>query len=379
MKKLFLIFHGRFPSEKAASLFTAKNAEAFSRQGFDVTVLVPKRKNIPTEDAFAFYGISQSFKIVYVPMVDIFDTFLLKYIAFVASMFSFSWSIFYFLKKNYTEGDIVYSNEIVPLFFVSKIVPNCFYEMHDFPESKLFFFGHALGLMRWVLVHNKWKLKRVYELFPRLRKDLFLYEPNAVDVRDFDVSISTAQARKDLGLSPDKKIIVYTGHLYGWKGVDTLAEAARLLPLDFEVIFVGGTSHDVDSFLKRYGDMKNIQVVGHKPHAQIPLWQKAADVLVLPNTGKEKISLYYTSPMKLFEYMASKKPIVASDIPSIREIIGEDSAVFFKPDDAVSLAEAIRSCVDGDRSHLVEKAFLLAQKHTWYKRAERIVRFMKQK
>lgn len=143
MKKLFLIFHGRFPSEKAASLFTAKNAEAFSRQGFEVTVLVPKRKNIPTEDAFAFYGISQSFKIVYVPVIDIFDTFLLKYIAFVVSMFSFSWGVFYFLKKNYTEGDIVYSNEIVPLFFVSKIVPNCFYEMHDFPESKLFFFGHA--------------------------------------------------------------------------------------------------------------------------------------------------------------------------------------------------------------------------------------------
>lgn len=379
MKKLFLIFHGRFPSEKAASLFTAKNAEAFSKQGFEVTVLVPKRKNVHTKDAFAFYGISQSFKIEYLPVVDIFDTFLLKYIAFVMSMFSFSWSVFYFLKKNYTEGDIVYSNEIVPLFFVSKIAPNCFYEMHDFPESKLFFFGHTLGLMRWVLVHNRWKLKRVHELFPRLRKDLFLYEPNAVDTDDFDVSIPTEQARKELGISLDKKIIVYTGHLYGWKGVDTLAEAARLLPLDFEVIFVGGTSHDVDSFLKKYGDVKNIQVVGHKPHAQIPLWQKAADVLVLPNTGKEKISLYYTSPMKLFEYMASKKPIVASDIPSIREIVDESSVAFFKPDDAVSLRDALILCVKGDRSHIVENAFSLVQNHTWHKRAERIVRFMKQK
>jgi glycosyltransferase involved in cell wall biosynthesis len=55
------------------------------------------------------------------------------------------------------------------------------------------------------------------------------------------------------------------------------------------------------------------------------MWQKAADALVLPNTAKEDISKYYTSPMKLFEYMASRRPIVATNIPSITEIINEEN------------------------------------------------------
>jgi glycosyltransferase involved in cell wall biosynthesis len=378
MKKLSLIFHGRFPSDKAAALFAAKSAEAFAVQGLDVTVLVPCRKGIITKDPFDFFSVKKNFKIKYLPIIDIFSFKKINLIAFWISFFSFSFYSFLYIRKNSSKEDVVYSNETFPLFLASFIRPNCFYEMHDFPESKLLFFGKFLSRMKWVLIHNKWKLSEVKKLFPKINNFRFIYEPNAVDIKAFDIGISKEEARNRLGLPLDKKIVVYTGHLYGWKGVATLAETSQFLDNDFLIVFVGGTSVDMDKFKIKYGHDSKINIVGHKMHSEIPLWQRSADVLVLPNTAKEKISAYYTSPMKLFEYMASKKPIVASDIPSIKEIVSEENVFFVLPDDSAKLALGIKSVFldDALAEKRAIKSFEDVRSHTWQNRAERIINFM---
>jgi glycosyltransferase involved in cell wall biosynthesis len=130
--------------------------------------------------------------------------------------------------------------------------------MHDFPESKLTFFEIFLNRMHWILIHNKWKLNEVSVKFPEVNKNKFIFEPNAVNIRDFDLNITTSEARKKVGLPQDKKIALYTGHLYTWKGVDTLAQAAELLKEDHLVVFVGGTVQDVADFTKKYGQSKKI-------------------------------------------------------------------------------------------------------------------------
>lgn len=378
MTRLFLLFHGRFPSEKAAALFAAKSAESFANQGLSVTLLVPRRKGVTDKDPFDFYSVKENFKIEYLPTIDIFWVKGLSFIAFWISFFVFSASAYFFVMRMSKKEDIIYSNESLPLFLLSYDHKNCFYEMHDFPESKLNFFGKFLSRMKWVLVHNKWKLGEVQKLFPHIAREKFLYEPNAVDTKTFDIKTLKGDARKKLGLSVTAKISVYTGHLYGWKGVDTLALAAQKLPEDFKVIFVGGTDKDVSAFKEKYGKESKISIVGFRSHEEMPLWQKAADVLVLPNTAKEKISAYYTSPMKLYEYMASRRPIVASDIPSIREIVDEKSAFLVNPDDPIALAQTIENAVlvpqIGD--NLAEEAYKKVLSHTWDKRAERIVSFM---
>lgn len=375
-KRLFLLFHGRFPSEKAAALFAAKSAESFANQGFDVTLVVPRRKGIDTRDPFEFYSINKNFSVEYVWVLDLFSIF--KKTAFWMSFISFSISCYFFMMKYARKDCVVYSNESLPLFLLSWDFKNTFYEMHDFPESKLNFFGKFLSRMKWVLVHNKWKLGEVQKLFPHIPREKFLYEPNAVDTKTFDIKTLKGDARKKLGLSVTAKIAVYTGHLYGWKGVDTLALAAQKLPEDFKVIFVGGTDKDVSAFKEKYAKENKISIVGFRPHEEMPLWQKAADVLVLPNTAKEKISAYYTSPMKLYEYMASRRPIVASDIPSIREIIDEKSAFLVNPDDPTALARAIENAVSVPQigENLAEEAYKKVSSHTWDKRAQRIVSFM---
>ncbi|MEK7596888.1 MAG: glycosyltransferase family 4 protein, partial [Patescibacteria group bacterium] len=254
--------------------------------------------------------------------------------------------------------------------------PNTLYEMQDFPESKLRLFSWFVKRTKLFVVSNGWKAKRMKDVFGAGEEKVFL-EYNAVDISKFDIVTEKNDARKKLGLPIDKKLVVYTGHLYKWKGVDTLASAASLLPLDYLVVFVGGTNEDVDRFKNLYASDNRINIVGLKPYIEIPLWQKAADALVLPNTAREKISLYYTSPMKLFEYMTSDRPIVASNILSIVEILNDKNSFLVKPDDPEDLMRGIKAaCENKDLARSrATYAHQSAKKHSWNRRAKRILRF----
>ncbi len=374
--KIFYIFEGRFPSEKAASLFAAKSCEAFVKLGHEIIFLAPRRVGRTKNSYRDYYKIDSKFSVKFLPVIDLFWVPFFSFIAFRVMLVSFSVSVFFYLLFFRKSGDIAYSNAIVPLFSASLTFTPSFYEVHDFPEKSLFFYKKMLQRMTWILSTNQWKKDKLKELFG-LDSQKILVESNAVELESFGRVISKKEARAELSLSDEKPIVLYTGHLYGWKGVDTLAEAARFLP-NTVIYFVGGTKDDCEQFVKKYGDIESVRVIGHRPHTEIPYWQAAADVLVLPNTAKEKISAFYTSPMKLFEYMASGRPIVASDLPSIRQITGDDTAVLFEPDNARSLADSIL-CVLGNTS-LGGKVSELAKErvtvHTWEKRACRILDFI---
>ena len=247
--------------------------------------------------------------------------------------------------------------------------------MHDFPESNFLFHKSLMKKVRWILIHNKWKINEAVEKL-KVSKNKILYQSNVVNTKMFDINISKEEAREKLNLPKDKKIIIYTGHFYGWKGTSVLADSAKNLGDDFLIIFVGGTPNDVETFKKKYN--KNVLFVGNKKHGEIPIWQKAADVLVLPNTAKEKISKYYTSPMKLFEYMASQRPIIASDIPSIKEIVDDNMVYFVEPDDSLKLSESIKTLLqDVDLQKKISKrAYDYVINETWEKRAKTITEFI---
>ncbi|MFA6601799.1 MAG: glycosyltransferase [Candidatus Paceibacterota bacterium] len=376
MRRLFLLFHGRFPSEKAASLFAGKSAETFAKAGLKVSILVPRRRGVSPQSAFEYYSLEKNFNIVELPITDFFSWPIPDKIAFGLNFLAFSRASYSYLKRQrLKEEDIVYSNESLPLYFASFLTRSIFYEMHDFPESKLGIFSLFLKRFKWILIHNRWKVEQFHKVFPKCSAKI-IYEPNAVDLTEFDLPISKEEARDKLNLPQDKKIAVYTGHLFGWKGAHILAEAAKHLSNGFLVVFVGGTEKDVVGFKEKYGSLPDIKIIGFRPHQEIPIWQKASDFLVLPNTAKEAISAYYTSPMKLFEYMASKRIIIASDIPSIREIVDEKSAILVEADQPEILAKAIQDA--GGRSGLsvlTEAAFQKVSSHTWKERAKRIIDF----
>jgi glycosyltransferase involved in cell wall biosynthesis len=211
-----------------------------------------------------------------------------------------------------------------------------------------------------------------------VKRDLHaLVASSGVSLDEFDTKENKVELKKKLGFDTSRKTILYTGHLYPYKGADTLANAAKLLSHN-DCVFIGGMQGDIEAFKDRFSNQDNIQILGHKHHKDIALYLKAADLLVIPNSAKDSFSLLYTSPIKLFEYMASGTPIVASDLPSIREILNESLAYFFTPDDASSLARTIQKTFDEES---IAKAKALAtqtevQKYSYAARAKKILAFL---
>ena len=105
------------------------------------------------------------------------------------------------------------------------------------------------------------------------------------------------------------------------------------------------------------------------------MYLRAADVLVLPNSAKKEVSKTYTSPMKLFEYMASSVPIVASDLQSLREVLDDSTCYFFISDNSESLATVITKALkDLQAPAKAARPHEKVQRYTWGNRAESILK-----
>lgn len=376
-RTLYILFHNRFPSEKAAAVHIAESCNAYRKVGEKVVLVVPRRLGRFTDDPMEYYNIRHTFKIVYVPTIDVFLVPGLKKIAFYLSLLAFSVSCFLYMVFQSNKQDVFYSNDHLPLFFLALIRKNCFYEVHDYPEHHKKYFQSLLNRMKGVVTNNFWKREQLAQDFDLDTQSIHA-EPNAVTIADFDILMSQMDARKQLDLPQDKKIIVYTGNLFTWKGVDTLAEAAQLVPENTLAYVIGGSPTDLDRYRKLYGAYKQLVIVGFRARSEMAIWQCAADVLVLPNTAKEDISKYYTSPMKLFEYMASRRPIVGTNIPSLTQILNQQNSILVEPDDAGALAKGIEQALNNDTTALVDQARIDVEAFTWEKRAQRIIHFLYQ-
>lgn len=262
------------------------------------------------------------------------------------------------------------------LFFHLKVV--FIYEAHEIREKKCFWCSYMLKNVNKIIVLTSFIKDTFIKKF-NVDENKILVASDAVDLEKFNVEISKENARKNVNLSPDKKIVMYTGHLYDWKGVQILADANRFLKKNVVVVFVGGKSNDLKKFKLKNSKYKNILILGQKPYKEIPFYLKSADVLILPNSGKKKISKYYTSPMKMFEYMASNVPIVASNLPSIMEILNNSNALLVKADNSKKLSEGINKILEDDvlGSKISKQAYEDVKKYTWKKRVENILEFIK--
>ncbi|PIT95636.1 hypothetical protein COT96_00125, partial [Candidatus Falkowbacteria bacterium CG10_big_fil_rev_8_21_14_0_10_38_22] len=322
--KLIYIANARIPTEKAHGIQIMQMCESFAlcdanirthsndTNKIEVELVVPWRFNSIKQDSFEYYGIERSFKITKIPSLD-----LVKFgkIGFLIQSLSFAKlaALFTLFKK----ADIIYSRDELPLFYLNFFGKrNLFWESHT--AKKNFIVKRIFKKCKGIITITQ-GLKDFYVKEYGIDSNKILGVPDGVDINEFDINISKEEAREKLNLPQDKKIVMYTGHLYDWKGAGVLLETAKQFPIsnfqfskDILFVFVGGTDNDIKNYELRFKNYENIRFEGRKPHGEIPIWLKAADVLVLPNTAKEKISKYYTSPLKLFEYMAAQKPIVAS-------------------------------------------------------------------
>ena len=341
--------------------------EAFATEGVQVTLLIPRS---PEAHILAdFYGITDNFKVVCLPTVG-----SIKYGKPGYFLQGITFSISFFLYALWNKHDVIFSREELPLIIASWLSSRTVWEIHNEKinwlvkkviRSSNHIISISPGLTQFCLKHGA-------------SHDSVTTVINAVDRKRFSKvsAISKEDCRLKTDLPLDKKILLYTGNLVDWKGVETLAAAAHYLAEDVLIVYVGRVTATMKETLLQLGVPERMMFVSEQPYEIIPLYQKAADALLLPTSAKTERARLFTSPIKLFEYLLSGVPIVATDIPSTRAILSDDTAWFAAPDDPQSLAitcEEVLMHSKADLNKKTEAANALASQNTWHNRAKEII------
>ncbi len=367
--KICYIANIRLPTEKAHGIQIMKTCEALTELGHEVTLIIPRRDNPLKGDIFDYYSIKTRFPVIAIPSLNIL---VLGRIGYWIQTLLFSEMAVWKIWK--IRPDVIYARDPIILINLILVFKNIFFEAHRGDSG----FVTRILLKKARLLAITHGLQNFYSPFIK-NTDRSIVVPDAVDVEKFSINMSKSECRIKLGLPLDKKIALYAGHLYEWKGAQFLAEASKKFDNNELAVFVGGTENDIRLFKIINKDNQNMMIVGHKSHSDIPYYLASADVLVLPNSGKEAISRLYTSPMKLFEYMASGRPIVASELPSLCEVLDPETAVLVKPDDADALYQGIKKVFDDESlgSRISDNARKKVSTMTWVNRAMAITIFIK--
>lgn len=172
--------------------------------------------------------------------------------------------------------------------------------------------------------------------------------------------------------------MIYTGSFQKWKGLHSAinALAAWANRTDWSLTVCGGDPTEVIELQGQINDLglnRQIKLTGFLDNMALRAEVERAHIALLPNT-QETISARYTSPLKLFEYLGAGLPIVASDLPSIREVLSEEQAWFFEAENKDSLLQAIEAArTNVSRREALSKSNReYAVQFTWTQRAKRI-------
>jgi len=367
--KIIFIASSRIPTERAMGTAIMKQCEAFASAQHAVTLLVPKRRHTIFEDPFVYHRVKQNFSITEVWCLELPWK---NRIAYYLRQFTFLCALTIELLRMDGESRLYGREpELVALIPTRK---RKFIELH-----------HLYGLSRF----GKTLLKQfggIITLTHALKDDVtsrYAYPaeriqvvPSGVNLKEFENPESRVSARTRLGLPLDAKIALYIGSLEAWKGVGTFLDASHeLKDAGILSVVMGGTDAQVAPSKAKYPD---VLFLGHRPKSEISHNQQAADVLVAPNTAKEEISARHTSPLKVFEYMASGVPIVASATEAIREVLNDMNAILVPPDEPVALCEGIRAVMDNEEHAvaIARQAKIDVLQYDWEHRTTTIVSFM---
>ncbi|MCX5645278.1 MAG: glycosyltransferase family 4 protein [Phycisphaerae bacterium] len=337
-----------------------KMCQAFAKHGHKVTLLAYGSKRGSTEDVYRYYGVDETFVVKQIPVVRTRGGTLLSLPRLCRE-----------LRKYSPSATLVYARSIYGASLAVRMGFRIVYEAHAAPahalirwlEKRLF---RAEGFRKLIVISDS--LRRIYlDLYGPIRHVEVCHD--AADIpRTEDTPECTWPCRMD------RLQIGYAGHLYRGRGIDLiLGCAGRLASYDFHI--VGGMERDIQYWRERAGS--NVHFHGFVQPSLVPAVLSRCDVLLLPYQkglslgGRNIDSSGWMSPMKLFEYMAARRAIIASDLPVLREVLNEGNSILVRPDDIDGWTAAIRACEDPQcRDRLAVTAYkeFLAN-YTWEKRA----------
>jgi glycosyltransferase involved in cell wall biosynthesis len=389
--KLAIIAPTAIPSRRANTLQVMKMAQAFVNLGHDVRVVIPedKRENEggrrDWESLAYHYGVETRFPMEWLPA----NPSLRRYdFAWHAVRWSRNWG-----------AEIIYTRLPQAAAFSAAEGYPTILEIHDLPQGtsgpilfKLCVRGR--GARRMVVISNPLAADLQAEYGSLLRSPFLLVIPDGVDLERYSGLLEPVESRRllisNLDIQADKLVVQflperftvgYTGHLYPGRGISLILEIAKRLP-EMNFLIVGGDPQDVGRVQRKAteANLRNVTITGFVPNADLPKYQSACDVLMMPYQRQVSASsggniAKYLSPMKLFEYMACGRAICSSDLPVFRDVLSSDLAILLPPDDANEWVAALEELHENPlrREELAKRVKSTAGDYSWENRARKIL------
>lgn len=379
----------RFPLERANGVHTMETCVSLAERGHDVHLLVRPDTVAPARDPFEYYGVPATPRLR-VECVPVCGPPPLRRAGYL------SWMVLRLLEHR--RRSVVYTPNLllasVALRLPRALRPSVVFESHNFSPS---FASAAAALETGARAAGPRKLRRLERRERRVWRGAEGYVTTtrvlAGELRErFGARAHAATAPNAVRLdrvraySPPRRggppVVAYAGSLHPYKGADVLMEALARVP-GVQGLVIGGHPRDaadrarLDALARDLGLAERVSFTGLVPPADVLALLRGADVLVLPLCDMPHTR--YDSPMKLFEYLAVGRPIVASDLLSTREIfVDGETARFFEAGNAAALAAEVRAVLanpDG-AERMGRAAFCAAADYTWARRAERIERLL---
>jgi glycosyltransferase involved in cell wall biosynthesis len=394
-KRLLYIVNARLPTEKAHGYQISKMCEAFAENGIESLLVHPYRyqssPELSQQTVFDYYGVHRVFEILTLKNLDVLHVRRLTPNSIFVGLFfihAVLWGLYASLAARREKADLYYTRGSEIAYWLVRLGLPTVYEAHGVPKR-----GQRL-LLRRIASHRALRLvvgltsfikQRFIEMgFPNER---VMVLPDGVDLSLFEELPNIEECRLRLGLPPHRPIVGYIGRfktLEMEKGIPELVRAMNYVPSiggeDPLLLCVGGPLDAVPAYrdiARRSGLADNrLQFVDRVPNWDVPLWIRACDVVTIPWPWTE-FSAYFTSPLKLFEYMAAGVPIVASDLPSLRDVLRPgENAMLVGPGDTRALGQAIRAVLEDVElaGRLGEQARRDAKNYTWNRRTAAILK-----
>lgn len=369
--KILYVAASPVPSKSANSVHVAKMAQALSRNGHKVKLLAPGNKRdinaLLEEDIFKFYAVDKIFDFKQFPL-------------YPTRLGTLLYVLYAGLQAKLMRADFIFTRCLPTAVILAKLgIPVLFERHSDFSEREQLNYRMYKALVKCrsclgtVVVSQALKEYFVTE---------FSLDPDRVIVAaDGSDPLPSLQMPSPFLKRPSRKNIGYIGHLYPGRGIDVIAGVARMRP-DVDFHLVGGTVQDLDYWREELKDIPNVFLYGHIPHAQTKAYLVNFDVVLAPYQSKVSVAggghtERWMSPLKIFEYLSSKKPLLCSDIPVLHEVlVPEVNCLLCPPADVEAWAQALDRLLTDEP--LAERISLRAfedfnNHYTWQQRAHKIL------
>ncbi len=367
---ILYVSHSKIPSGFANSVHVMAMCQAFGKNGHKV-MLLAKNGEFDAGNDYDYYGVERNFELrkfqLFKPPVFAALSYLFKVIAYL---------------RKCELPDLFYSRYIYGMIGLVGVRRPIIFEAHDVPHN---FFEYCI--FKWLFRHPQFlrlvaisrKLADKYQELYALPASRIVVAHDGADV--VDVPWSRPEQVVQWPGRPNCLQVGYLGSLYQGRGIELILRLARQMPKhDFHII--GGSPPQVATIRKKSVDIHNLHFHGYIKPALGPAYRAQIDVFLAPYQrtvavgGNKGDTSQWMSPLKIFEYMASAKAIVASRLPTIEEVLedGRD-ALLVGPEDIAQWKSAITRLEDGNvRSQLGANARAkLERLYSWDTRARHIL------